>query len=242
VKGRVFIGTSGWSYTHWRGPFYPAELKPHEWFKFYARNFETVEINNTFYGLPSEGVFSGWREAAPRGFTYALKASRFITHVKKLKDPEGPLKNFFDRAGLLKECQGPVLFQLPPRWGLNLERLEEFLSLLPVGVKSVFEFRDRSWLSEDVYNLLKDKGIALCIYDMPGFTSPAVLTSGFTYIRFHGTGTLYGGRYTEGELKGWAERVKGYIKEGIDVYAYFNNDAQGNAVINARELRGMVGG
>lgn len=248
MKGRFFIGTSGWSYKHWRGVFYPPEVKTVGWLRFYMEHFKTVEVNNTFYRLPTEKAVEGWKEAAGAAggaggnFTYALKASRFITHVKKLKDAREPLELFLTRARILKENLGPVLIQLPPRWGCNTERLEEFLRYLPDDLRFAFEFRDRSWLTDEVFTLLKEKGAALCIYSMPDFTSPVELTAPFTYIRFHGTGTLYGGRYTTGELEKWAATVKGFSKKGIDVYAYFNNDALGNAVFNAKELLGLVKG
>jgi uncharacterized protein YecE (DUF72 family) len=242
VKGRFFIGTSGWSYEHWRGPFYPQDLKSAGWLPFYIEHFKTVEVNNTFYHLPTEKAFEGWKGAAPGDFTYSLKSSRFITHVKRLKDAKEPVELFLDRARILKKNLGPVLFQLPPKWGCNTERLKEFIGFLPKNIRFVFEFRDLSWFTEEVFTLLRKKGIALCIYSMPDFTSPLELTAPFTYIRFHGTGTLYGGRYTPEELKEWAKTIKRFTKKGMDVYAYFNNDAFGNAVFNARELREMVGG
>jgi uncharacterized protein YecE (DUF72 family) len=242
VKGRFFIGTSGWSYGHWKGVFYPQELKTSKWLAFYIEHFKTVEINNTFYHLPTENAFEGWKAAAPEDFIYALKASRFITHMKRLKDAKEPLKLFLSRARILKKNLGPVLFQLPPRWGCNISRLGEFLRLLPGNLKFVFEFRDRSWFTEEVFGLLRKKGIALCIYSMPDFTSPVEVTAPFTYIRFHGTGTLYRGRYTLEELKNWARTIKGFSGKGLDVYAYFNNDAFANAVFNAKELREMVEG
>jgi uncharacterized protein YecE (DUF72 family) len=242
VKGKFFIGTSGWSYKHWRDVFYPPEVNSTRWLPFYMEHFKTVEINNTFYHLPTEKAFRAWKETAPGDFTYALKASRFITHVKRLKDAKEPVELFLSRARILKENLGPVLFQLPPRWGLNIERLREFLRFLPGNLRFVFEFRDRSWFTDEVFTLLRKKDIALCIYSMPDFTSPVELTAPFTYIRFHGTGTLYGGRYTPVELKKWAATIKGFSKKGLDVYAYFNNDALGNAVFNAKELEELLKG
>jgi uncharacterized protein YecE (DUF72 family) len=250
MKGRCFIGTSGWSYDHWTGVFYPSDLKPSGRLVFYINNFNSVEINNTFYHLPSLSAFKGWRETAQKDFIYALKGSRFITHMKKLKDPEEPLNLFLERASLLKNNLGPILFQLPPHWKCNLSRLEEFIKFLPANRQFAFEFRELSWFNKGVYYLLRERGIALCIYHMPeaelrpfssGFESPLEVTANFVYIRFHGTEFLYGGRYSKKELLKWADLINGFIKEGKDVYVYFNNDANGYAVINANELMEMVG-
>ncbi len=236
MAGKLFIGTSGWVYEHWRGVFYPQELRQSEWFAFYSKHFSTVEINNTFYHLPGPQTFKNWHTQAPEGFTYALKGSRYITHMKKLKDPEEPLKLFLKRALLLKENLGPILFQLPPRWKANPERLERFVKLLPRDKRFVLEFRDRSWFTDEVYDILRNSRTALCIYHMVDYTSPLEVTAPFTYIRFHGTGTLYGGSYPGDVLKEWALCIKKFLKAGLDVYAYFNNDAHGYAVMNAGEL------
>ncbi len=237
---RIFIGTSGWVYRHWKDVFYPPELKSSDWLGFYMEHFSTVEINNTFYHLPPPSAFRLWHRSAKKGFIYALKGSRFITHMKKLKDAQKPLEMFLGRAGLLGENLGPILFQLPPRWHVNTERLRAFVDMLPEDRRFVFEFRDSSWFIEPVYSILAQRSIGLCIYHMPGFTTPFELTAPFSYIRFHGSGTLYGGRYSKKDLAKWAERIKGLVKSGVDVYIYFNNDAMGNAVINAKELRAMV--
>ncbi len=236
-KGTLLVGTSGWVYEHWRGVFYPEGLPHQGWLPFYMEHFDTVEINNTFYQLPSVETFKGWHRAAKKGFVYSVKASRYITHMKKLSKPERPLSLFMERALLLEENLGPILFQLPPRWHANTARLEEFTERLPSGQRFVFEFRDKSWFSREVYQVLEKRGMGLCLYHMPGFTTPLVVTAGFVYIRFHGSGTLYGGRYERGFLKGWATTIQGFLKEGLDVYVYFNNDALGNAVVNAMELK-----
>lgn len=241
MRGRCLIGTSGWMYDHWDGVFYPPDLRKDEWLSFYMRHFDTVEINNTFYHLPTPEAFEGWRKAASKGFIYALKGSRFITHMKKLKDPHEPLKLFLERARLLKGCLGPVLFQLPPRWRCNLDRLKEFVNALPSDIRFAFEFRDTTWFNEDVYEVLRERDISLCIYHMPDFLSPVEVTARFVYIRFHGTDFLYGGRYSKEELSRWADLINLYLKGGLDVYVYFNNDAEGYAVVNAKELREMVG-
>lgn len=228
-------------YDHWKGVFYPPDLRKDNWLKFYMGHFDTVEINNTFYHLPSPEVFEGWKKEAEKGFVYALKGSRFITHMKKLKEPEESLKLFLGRARILGKNLGPILFQLPPRWRCNAERLMELVKALPSDIRFAFEFREPSWFNEDVYRSLKKKDISLCIYHMPDFVSPVEVTASFVYIRFHGTDFLYGGRYSKGELSKWADLIKRYLRGGLDVYVYFNNDAEGYAVVNARELREMVG-
>jgi uncharacterized protein YecE (DUF72 family) len=240
MKGRCFIGTSGWSYVHWSGVFYPPDLKTSNWLSFYITHFNSVEINNTFYHLPTTSAFRVWKESAPKGFIYALKGSRFITHMKKLKDPEKPLRLFLKRAKLLKDNLGPILFQLPPHWRCNPSRLEDFVRLLPNNIRFAFEFREQSWFNKEVYNILREKNIAFCIYHKLGFESPHEITSKFVYIRFHGAEFLYGGRYSKTELSRWAEKINGFMRGGKDVYVYFNNDANGYAVINAKELREMV--
>ncbi|MBI5749692.1 MAG: DUF72 domain-containing protein [Nitrospinae bacterium] len=240
MKGRCYIGTSGWSYDHWAGVFYPPDLKTADRLAFYINHFNSVEINNTFYHLPTLSAFKGWRESAPKGFIYSLKGSRFITHMKKLKDPKEPLELFLERARLLKDNLGPILFQLPPHWRCNTERLKEFVKPLPSNMRFAFEFREPSWFNKEVYDILRENNIAFCIYHMPEFESPIEVTAKFVYIRFHGTEFLYGGRYSKKELHRWADLINGFIKEGKDVYVYFNNDANGYAVINAKELMEIV--
>ncbi len=237
-----YIGTSGWIYKHWRGVFYPADLSQGRWFEFYAQRLATVEINNTFYRLPEEGTFDGWREQAPEGFVYALKASRYITHLKKLKDPVEPVARFMGRAERLGAHLGPVLYQLPPNWRLNLERLEAFLAALPAGRLGVFEFRHPSWLVEPTFALLERYGVGYCISDMPGLGSPVRATGRLAYIRLHGPGRAYEGSYSEAELAQWAERARGFMAEGRPAYVYFNNDAEGHAVRNALRLRELLEG
>lgn len=240
MRGRAFIGTSGWMYDHWKGVFYPEGIKKDDWLSFYMRHFHTVEINSTFYHLPTPEAFEGWREAAKKGFIFALKGSRFITHMMKLKEPEEPLRLFMERAEILGESLGPILFQLPPRWRCNPQRLEEFVEYLPSKLRFAFEFRDDSWFNENVYGILSKRDISFCIYHMPDFMSPVEITAPFVYIRFHGADSLYGGRYSEDDLSRWADLIKLYLKGGLDVYVYFNNDAEGFAVINAKELREIV--
>lgn len=236
----LLIGTSGWVYPHWKGVFYPSDLPQREWLAFYVRHFPTVEINNSFYRLPGEQAFKDWEARAPEGFTFAVKASRFITHLKKLKAPPDSVELFLSRARLLKAKLGPILFQLPPRWRCNPARLQAFLELLPGDLLYAFEFRDETWLTGEIFSLLKGKGAAFCIISLPGFDCPVRVTAPFVYIRMHGSGLVYGGLYSADELAHWAGIIKGFLRDGLDVYVYFNNDAFGFAIRNARELRAML--
>jgi uncharacterized protein YecE (DUF72 family) len=235
----VRIGCSGWQYRHWRGNFYPTELPTSRWLEFYATRFDTVEINNSFYRLPEASVFSAWRRRAPAQFVYAVKASRFLTHMKKLKDPAEPLERFFSRARQLGPAFGPVLYQLPPRWPVNVERLHAFLEMLPRRRPQAIEFREPSWYSDEVFALLERYDVALCLHDMPGSASERLAIGPFIYVRFHGT-TRYGGRYDDGTLESWAEWLAPKIKERLPVYAYFNNDVGGHAPRDATRLREVI--
>jgi uncharacterized protein YecE (DUF72 family) len=240
VVGRVRIGCSGWQYKHWRGNFY-AETLPHKtWFEHYASMFDTVEINNSFYRLPEARTFADWASRAPGHFTFAVKASRFLTHMKKLKDPEEPIDRFFTRARALGGHLGPVLYQLPPGWKLDFGRLEHFLHTLPKDVRQVLEFRDRSWYTDDVSALLERHAIALCVHDMPGSASGRIRVGPFVYVRFHGASGRYDGSYTNEQLRSWAEWLDQQASAGADVYAYFNNDVGGHAPRNAMTLRGLM--
>lgn len=231
------IGTSGFVYKHWRGKFYPPDLPQSKWLGFYAQCFATVELNNTFYRLPSEASFRRWRETPPPRFLYAVKASRFITHIKRLHNVEEPLETFLSRACLLEEKLGPLLYQLPPSIHRDDTRLEAFLKLLPQELSHVFEFRHESWCDEGVFDLLQRYNVGFCIYDMPGFTTPVVATTDFAYIRFHGSTWMYGSCYSDEELATWAERIANLGKGLRTVYIYFNNDAEGFATRNALTLR-----
>lgn len=235
----IHIGTSGWVYDHWRGLYYPRDLPPRAWFAHYAREFATVEINNSFYRLPSEAAFDAWRKQAPPGFRYAVKASRFLTHMKKLKDPEEPLRMFLERAGRLGGTLGPVLYQLPPHWQVDLPRFEHFLSLLPKGQAHAIEFRDESWLIEEVFRLMERQHIAHCLHDMPPLRIPFRITASPVYLRFHGD-AAHGGDYPDAALEAWARRIADWRSQGLDVFAYFNNDACGHALKNARTLKRWV--
>ncbi len=234
------IGTSDWVYKHWRDIFYPKGLPARAWFAHYASLFNTVEINNSFYRLPPETTFDAWRKQAPPGFLYAVKASRYLTHVRRLINPEEPLKTFLERADHLGPTLGPILYQLPPRWHVNLPRLEYFFSLLPAGYTHVVEFRDQSWLIEDVFQLLERYHVAHCIHDMRPLEVPLRVTAGTAYVRFHGA-PVQGGNYPADALRTWAERIERWHRDQIPVYAYFNNDPHGYAIQNALSLKQLLG-
>jgi len=235
--GTARVGCSGWQYKHWRAEFYPAELPVGSWFEHYASVFDTVEINNSFYRLPERETFAAWRRRAPTRFLFAVKASRYLTHMKKLKDPEEPLTRFFTRVRALGKRLGPVLYQLPPGWKLDQSRLEHFLHALPRGVRQVLEFRDPSWYAAEVLSLLERHGVALCLHDMPGSATGRERVGPFVYVRFHGAGGTYSGSYPDDRLHGWADWLHTQRAAGVDVFAYFNNDVGGHAPRNAVTLR-----
>jgi uncharacterized protein YecE (DUF72 family) len=237
---RVWIGCSGYVYPHWRGPFYPPDLPQKRWLDFYAHYFPTVELNNTFYILPAATTFEKWRDTAPKGFLYAVKASRFITHMKKLSDPRPHLEKLFERASLLGDKLGPVLYQLPPRWGFNPERFEAFLQALPRGVQQAVEVRDTSWLNDTFFALLERFSVAYCITSLPDYRTPVRATAPFAYFRFHGSGQMYYYRYSHEELRQWRDAITRFSSEGRTVYAYFDNDPNAWAVENALELMEML--
>jgi len=236
VALQYYIGTSGWHYDHWRHLFYPDKLTRAKWLEFYARHFTTVELNNSFYRLPSEEAFANWRDSSPANFTFAVKVSRFITHIKRLKNSEEPVGTFLGRAKILKQKLGPLLYQLPPNMHRDDNRLESFLSILPPGLKHVLEFRHESWLDDGVFEVLRRHNVGLCVFDMPGLTCPLVATAEFAYIRFHGSTGLYSSCYSDEELAEWARRLAGLAPEVKEAYIYFNNDAETFAVRNAMTL------
>ena len=236
------IGCSGWSYKDWRGPVYPADAPARTWFAHYARHLDTVEINNTFYRLPTPEKVDGWCEQAPPGFLYAAKVGQFCTHRKKLKDPEIWLPRHLDRIRRLGSHLGPNLFQLPPSWGRDVARLEAVLAILPDDIRWSVELRDPSWLHDEVFDALARHRVALCLHDLLA-DHPQVLTTDWTYLRYHGTDPLqapYRGRYGPERMARDAERLGAWLDDGIDVYAYFNNDWDGNAFHDALDLRAKL--
>jgi uncharacterized protein YecE (DUF72 family) len=239
-KKNIFTGTSGWNYDHWKGTFYKENQKPDTWLGFYSEHFSTVEINNSFYQLPGEKTLRQWKDTVPGDFKFSVKASRYITHMKKLKDHGDALNTFFNRIELLGDKLGPVLFQLPPHWKVNLERLESFLGLLGSGFRYVFEFRDESWWQERVYDLLSEHKAAFCIFDLNRRLSPKKITTDFVYVRLHGPEDPYQGKYDKQGLAGWAGTFTAYGNECDTIYCYFDNDQKGYAVENAMELQTMI--
>lgn len=244
-RGTLRVGTSGYVYDHWKGRFYPDELPRKGWFAHYADRFDAVEINNTFYRMPSDDVVVRWRDAAPPGFQYAFKASRYITHMKRLlpggtyADPVGTL---FERLSPLGGKLGPVLFQLAPWMPLDLPRLRAFLARLPPheGIPVVFEFRHRSWHVDEVFDALGEHGVSLCLHDLGEATTPVVTTADLVYARFHGTNGPYRGLYGPERLEPWARRIADWLDAGRDVHAYFNNDESAYATRDATWLRERV--
>ena len=240
-RGAIRIGCSGWIYPHWRERFYPKELRQTEWFRHYAQTFDTVEINNTFYHLPSEKAVAHWEEQAPPGFVYAVKVNRFITHMKKLREPQEPLRNFVTRMHGLGKHLGPLLYQLPPHWNCNPARFREFLDALSPDFIHVFEFRHQSWVNDEIFAALEEHGASLCVHDMIGIEVPRVAMGRVAYVRFHGTLPLYAGGYAERTLRSWAQWLSEQAAAGRDAFAYFNNDADAQAVFDAQKLRRQIG-
>ncbi len=236
----IRIGTSGWHYKHWLGRFYPEKLPASKMLDFYIRHFDTVELNNSFYRLPSPEALRVWHDTTPPDFLFAVKGSRFLTHMKKLKDPSEGIRRFFERADILAEKVGPVLFQLPPNWDSDAARLRRFLGALPSYHRYAFEFRNRTWDNEEVLGILREHRAAYCIYDLAGFVTPLTVTADFVYLRLHGPGGKYQGRYTDAILEQWAGRIRDWASSGLSVYAYFDNDDSGFAPENARELSRRV--
>jgi uncharacterized protein YecE (DUF72 family) len=234
---RYFIGTSGWHYDDWKGRFYPEKLPKAKWLEFYARHFTTLELNNSFYRLPSEEAFNRWYASSPPDFTFSVKVSRFITHIKRLKDCDEALKNFMSRTTLLKDKLGPLLYQLPPGLHRDDATLSAFLGKLPRELRHVIEFRHESWLAEEVFDMLRRYNVGFCVFDMPKLDCPLLATADFVYIRFHGRDSLYSGCYPDQELADWAGRIRGLAINLDSVYIYFNNDIEGFALKNAAAIR-----
>lgn len=234
------IGTSGWSYHHWQGLFYPQNLPSGRWLEYYCQHFDTAELNSTFYHLPKPQTFTNWYQRTPENFLFSVKASRFISHILKLNGAREPLATFIDNALGLKEKLGPVLFQLPPNFTLDLERLEKFLKILPTDQRVAFEFRHESWFCSEVYKLLKKNNVALVFSDTPNYPLVFETTTDFVYIRLHGHEILYASKYSKNELRKWVAKIKTWLEDGLDVYVYFDNDAEANAIRNATELKELL--
>lgn len=240
--GKVHIGTSGWHYKHWKGPFYPENLAARDMLSFYAKHFNTAEINSSFYRLPSKSTLEHWKESVPDGFIFSLKGSRFVTHMKKLKDPSAGVPDLLEVAGCLGGNLGPVLFQLPPRWHVNAGRLEAFLQYLPSGFRYVFEFRDPTWFDAGIYDILAKWRCAFCIYHLAGRLSPVEITAPFVYVRLHGPEGAYQGCYSTADLSEWAGVFSTWLGQDREIFCYFDNDQAGYAALDALRLRKMVFG
>jgi uncharacterized protein YecE (DUF72 family) len=240
MSADIRIGTSGWHYKHWIGTFYPQRWPASKMLSFYLERFDTVEINNSFYRLPPESAVEDWYTSTPVDFCFAVKGSRFLTHMKKLADPAAGLEKFFSRVDLLRGKLGPILFQLPPHWEINLGRLENFLAALPSWHRYAFEFRNPTWNTPDVLGLLRKYNVAYCPFHLAGYQSPIEITADITYIRLHGPGGKYQGSYNDDALKTWADCITRWREELKAVYVYFDNDDSGYAARDAQRLREML--
>jgi uncharacterized protein YecE (DUF72 family) len=245
MPGRLRIGTSGYVYPHWRGVFYPPRLPVRAWLPFYATAFDTVELNNPFYRLPAKAAFRQWRAAVPPGFLFAVKASRYLTHLKRLRQPRAPLDRLLRRVRPLGPTLGPILFQLPPQMHADPRRLAGFLRALGrqphvPGLRAALEVRHASWLVPEILDLLGKAGVALCLHDARVLPVAGPVTTDFVYVRRHGTEAGYGGSYPPASLAADARRIRGWLAQGLDVYVYFNNDGGGAAVRDATRLRRLL--
>jgi uncharacterized protein YecE (DUF72 family) len=232
----IHVGTSGWQYDSWKEPFYEGAPK-RAWLELYASRFPVVEVNNSFYQLPKEETFDRWKAETPAGFLFAVKASRYITHIRRLRDCKESVELFWSRATRLGEKLGPVLFQFPPNFGLEAERLREFLALLPTEMRTAFEFRDDSWRTDEVLALLDGAGAAWVLADRPGWQVPLLTTGGWSYVRFHQGRAVHPG-YTRRKLRTWADRI--VELEAKEVFAFFNNDPLAAAPRDAETLTSLL--
>jgi len=240
ARAAIRIGCSGWQYRHWRGRFYPHDLPVERWLEHYAAAFDTVELNSSFYRLPEADDFASWARRVPDRFIFAVKASRYLTHLKRLRDPRDPLDRLWSRVVRLGGHLGPMLYQLPPRWHRDVDRLEAFVAALPPRQRQAIEFRDASWYGSEVFRLLAKGGVALCLHDMPGSATRPDPVGPFVYVRFHGASGKYRGGYSAQMLSAWASRMAEWADAGSPVFGYFNNDAAAQAVRDAARLREMV--
>jgi uncharacterized protein YecE (DUF72 family) len=241
ATGKILVGTSGWSYRHWRGIFYPERLAGNAALAYYAARFATVEVNRTFYSLPETATIERWRDTARPGFSFAVKAPRQITHMKRLRRSEAALADFLTRVRGLGHTLGPILFQLPDGFPRDTGLLRNFLDMLPRDLAYAFEFRDQTWFRDRIYDLLADREAAFCIYHLGDRETPRVVTAPFVYLRLHGLGTAYAGAYGREELQRWAAACCSWAADEFDVRVYFNNDLGGSAVRDAVTLRNLVG-
>ena len=236
----VHIGTSGWSYKHWQEIFYPLKWPKSQHFEYYCQQFKTVEINSSFYHLPKDKTFAGWSERSSAEFVFSVKASRYITHMKRLNDIEEPLSRLLSGCMLLQEKAGPLLFQLPPNFKKDENKLINLLALLPSNIKAVFEFRHPTWFETRVYAILEQFKAGFCWHDFKQMLCPEIVTGKLAYVRLHGPDGYYTSKYSDEYLKALAARIQEYHQNGCEVYVYFNNDYQGYAIENALKLKKLV--
>lgn len=239
--GRIWIGTSGWHYKHWVGRFYPDRCPASRMLSHYIEQFDTVELNTTFYHLPKPDSVACWRHTTPDDFCFAVKGSRFLTHMKKLKDPAVGLDRFFHALDALEQKTGPILWQLPPNWDIDVARLRTFLECLPAHHQHAFEFRNPTWNVPQVYRLLRDHNAGWCAFHLAGVSSPVEITADFTYVRLHGPGGKYQGSYSDETLQQWAVRIREWNAQLRAVYLYFDNDDSGYAAVDALRLKQILG-
>jgi uncharacterized protein YecE (DUF72 family) len=237
----VHVGTSGWTYDGWRGPFYPKDIRKKDWLAWYAGQFCATEINGSFYRTPSLEAVRGWRAQTPKDFCFAWKASKFITHWKRLSEKsENSVDLMVTRLKALGSKIGPVLFQLPPQFKPNRERLASFLKMLPKRYSYAFEFRDPGWYEEAILDVLRDHDVALCLSDHHDAPSPWIVTASHVYVRGHGPGGRYKGHYTEKTLKAWAADIRKWRRQRREVYCFFDNDQKSAAPKDAARLMSLL--
>lgn len=235
------IGTSGWTYPHWQTTFFPKDLPVEDRLRFYSEVFTTVEVNTSFYGLPTKTTVRGWLKAVPSTFRFAVKGSRYTTHMKKLLEPKKSTSKFFRAIAPLKGRTTAILFQLPPFFKMNSERLESFLKAMPREYRYAFEFRNPTWFHPDIYSILRAANAAFCLFDIKGMQPPEELTADFVYVRLHGPQSqAYRGSYSARSLKDWRKKISLWQQQGRDVFVYFDNDEKGYAPHDALALRKLL--
>lgn len=248
ASGRLWIGTSGWTYPHWRGLFYPPELKSSAYLEYYSQQFRTTELNYSFYHAPRPETYRKWAQQTPDDFVFAVKVHRSITHLERLRCVDAAWKSFLESASVLGPKLGPFLLQFPPSFRSDRSLLAEFLERScgfghERSLRLAFEFRHASWFDAGVEAMLRRFGAALVVAHSSRYPqAPMVATAEFVYLRFHGPGALFASSYSEDDLRVWADRIRQWLAEGLDVYAYFNNDAGGCAIANAKTLNALVSG
>lgn len=236
----IFVGTSGWSYDGWVGDFYPEEIDKVDMLDFYVDQFKSVEINATFYRLPFQNMIKGWYDKAPEGFQYSVKAPRQITHYNKLDADRDYLNDFYERIDSLNDHLGPILWQLPPILEKNVDRLKNFLEAIDTDRLNAIEFRNETWLDDEVFSRLKNEGVATVTVSSDDMPALFQQTGSFVYYRFHGLGEGHKYNYSKKELDEWADKCAKALDEGMKAYIYFNNTSSGDATMNAKVFRDMV--